>query len=579
MSNHTCENENCLITFTELCNKNFNDFSKENFFNNDTTVFENIFKNSILNKFIDLLKSMNCTTQFITLHEFIKKIYEETLDMFKFQQKYYAFKGENLKRRCLEYPKQLLITALKMIFSSSQKNFRFNKRLAYLLVPEKDKFKRIYVDSDYNSFGNELIGRAKRICSRDEKPYSKSYVNNLSEKGEANLIEVELKESAIKDIDDKKINGTTIEFKEFVSEIIHEKINSDVNENSSQSICLIDSETQSNSGNSSEILSEEIDLLDINNKKITKSKVEIDLVDESDDEKSYNQDLNVYSITKLFFFDEETDKKMFLKLLHFRTFTINLNDERTDDHYNDFFIYLDEKINKLKNVPCLENPDVIVHSSDTISLKNFISLKPKEKLYDSIIDCYMLLLNLNEQFQYDQYVKTLGLKYQTKLFLNTKFWDESNDNKKKKRILKHVKYIFPSNQINRFLKVKEFGLSYNEIYIPIYVKNCSHWICAQVLMNTKEIVIVDSCDLDFSNTILKDLKEFFIFYTDYKYDWKATNLSKDFPIQENGYDCGVHTLMNIRTLCNGKNKLSIKMNDVRHFRAEIAISLLLGKIQ
>jgi len=208
--------------------------------------------------------------------------------------------------------------------------------------------------------------------------------------------------------------------------------------------------------------------------------------------------------------------------------------------------------------------DVISRShSDSISRKNFRTLKPEKWLSDEVIHMFLHILVQSCRHKRNIYPNQTHLNIHAfKSFFFTKLQqgnEYSYDN-----VRRFSRYVHQENIFNL-----------SRLLIPTNVNN-NHWALLDIHFESKRIEYLDSLGNPSGNyttyafRYLKDehLNKFNSPLPDSR-EWTLVDNNLNTPRQENGYDCGVFVCLFAEALANGERPYFTR-NEIHYSRLWIA---------
>lgn len=285
---------------------------------------------------------------------------------------------------------------------------------------------------------------------------------------------------------------------------------------------------------------------------------EPDSNDESDsDDKFQSNEIN-NKINKYSNFDEiyGQDKK------EINTDTDNKKDEliklRNQELPND-------ELNKIKDILKHEVTDEIITTLYKIDItyKKINTLNPRKWIHSEIIDVYMdILMERDKKKNNNNTSHYFHSSFMSQLFFENIY---NYDNVKKW-----------SKKFDIFEK--------NKIYIPININNM-HWAIAIIYMKKKEICYYDSLSgdgMDYLKALYKWIQDESINKKEYELpnenEWKLNNNPENVPQQNNGYDCGLFTIMCADTISDDLPLSIYSQEDMPMNRLKVAASIVRGHL-
>ncbi|CAD8105314.1 unnamed protein product [Paramecium sonneborni] len=174
-----------------------------------------------------------------------------------------------------------------------------------------------------------------------------------------------------------------------------------------------------------------------------------------------------------------------------------------------------------------------------------ILMNHKKWFTSSIIDSFVLYLNIKMDKQYFQIQEEQRKHHQRQLFIPSWVFTQMNKDQTdvNRQILK-----------NHFLEYQKIDYQIEKIYKRINFvinKNNTHWFLIQLNLDNNEMIVIDSikCDIQSYNYVKNIMNPLF------SNKIQKITISDQFKSQNNQYDCGPYTCINMLQISEIKKQL------------------------
>jgi len=209
-------------------------------------------------------------------------------------------------------------------------------------------------------------------------------------------------------------------------------------------------------------------------------------------------------------------------------------------------------------------------NADSVQRRSMQCLQPGKWLNDEVIHYFYVML-ANRDTELSEADVNHKRSHFFKSFFLTKLFDEGATNAYKYSNVKRWSKKVPGKDI--------FAL--DKIFCPCNLSNV-HWACAVIFVQEKRIQFYDSMTGDgmyHMKGLLNYLKDEWRAKKEGELPdadkWRLVSCTRDTPVQENGFDCGVFTCMFADFLSMDK-PLTFSQEHVAQCRKKIALSIMKG---